>query len=247
MLLFCAANLAVPLATSYAALVTLRVLAALAAAVVLPTVFGVTASLSSPDRQGRDLAAVMTGLTAAVVAGIPLGTWVGAALGWQATFVAGGLLGVVALVLLRVCVPEPPVPPAVGAAERLRPLTRPTVLLVLLAAVVAVAGNLMFQTYLAPFLEGAGDVGSAGLGGLLVLTGVAGVAGGRLSGTLVDRSGPARAFGSGGQGTPFARGGTPRFTNGGPMLESFTGRVGLAGRVALKTAAGERSAKRTPV
>ena len=192
--LFCVANLAVPFATSYAALMTLRVLAALAAAVVLPAVFAVTAALAPPGRQGRDLATVTMGLTAAVVAGVPPGTWLGAAFGWRAVFVAGGVLGVVALLLLRACLPEPPVPPAISPAERLRPLTRPAVLLVLLAAVVAVAGNLMFQTYLAPFLEGARGVGPTGLGAVLVLTGVAGAAGGRLSGTPVDRSGPARAF-----------------------------------------------------
>ncbi|MCP9955941.1 MFS transporter [Actinomadura madurae] len=93
MLVFSAANLAVPLATSYPALMTLRVVAALAAAVVLPTVFAVTAALSPPGRQGRDLATVMAGLTGAIVVGVPLGTWIGAAFGWQATFVTGGLLG----------------------------------------------------------------------------------------------------------------------------------------------------------
>lgn len=66
----------------------------------------------------------------------------------------------------------------------------------LLAAVMAVLGNLMVQTYLAPFLAGAAGVTPSGLGGLLVLTGVAGIAGGRLSGSLVDRFSPSRAFGT---------------------------------------------------
>lgn len=194
MLLFCAANLAVPFASSYGALMALRVLAALAAAVVLPAVFAVTAALAPPGRQGRDLATVMAGLTGAVVAGVPSGTWIGAAFGWRATFVAGGLLGVAALIFLRAAVPDVPSPPAPGVAERLRPLARPGLLFVLLAAVVAVLGNLLFQTYLGPFLSDAADVGTAGLGGLLLLAGVAGIAGARFSGTLVDRIGPARTF-----------------------------------------------------
>ncbi|WP_207939223.1 MFS transporter [Actinomadura darangshiensis] len=194
MLLFCAANLAVPLATSYPALLALRILAAFAAAVVLPTVFAVTAALSRPGREGRDLATIMAGLTGAVVAGVPLGTWVGAAFGWRATFVTGGLLGLLALAFLRAAVPDVAPPPAVRLTERLRPLGRPAVLLVLLAAVAAVLGNLMIQTYLAPFLDAVAGVTPSGLGGLLVLTGIAGVLGGRFSGTLVDRFGAARTF-----------------------------------------------------
>ncbi|WUI03794.1 MFS transporter [Spirillospora sp. NBC_00431] len=194
MLLFCAANLAVPLATSYPALMALRVLAALAAAAVLPTVFAVTAALAPPGRQGRDLATVMAGLTGAVVVGVPAGTWIGAALGWQATFVTNGLLGVAALVFLRAAVPDVAPAPAAGAVDRLRPLARPALMFVLLAAVVAVLGNLLFQTYLGPFLADVAGVEPAGLGGLLLLAGAAGIAGARFSGTLVDRVGPARTF-----------------------------------------------------
>ncbi|MFI0374402.1 MFS transporter [Actinomadura sp. 1N219] len=194
MLLFCAANLAVPLATSYPALMTLRVLAALAAAVVLPTVFAVTAALAPPGRQGRDLATVMAGLTGAVVAGVPAGTWIGAALGWQATFVSNGLLGVAALAFLLIALPDVAPPPAAGMAERLRPLAHPALVFVLLAAIIAVLGNLLFQTYLGPFLADVAGVDSTGLGWLLLLAGAAGIAGARLSGTLVDRIGPARTF-----------------------------------------------------
>ncbi|GAA4241363.1 hypothetical protein GCM10022254_69880 [Actinomadura meridiana] len=194
MVLFCAANLAVPLATSYPALLALRVLAALAAAVVLPTVFAVTAALAAPGRQGRDLATVMAGLTGAVVAGVPAGTWIGAAFGWQATFAANGALGIAALVVLLAAVPDVTPPPASGITERLRPLARPALAFVLLAAVVAVLGNLLFQTYLGPFLADTAGVNPTGLGGLLLLAGASGIAGARFSGTLVDRIGPARTF-----------------------------------------------------
>ncbi|QKG27461.1 MFS transporter [Actinomadura verrucosospora] len=194
MLVFCAANLAVPFASSYPALLALRVLAALAAALTLPAVFSVTATLSPPDRRGRHLATVTAGLTGAVVVGVPLGTWIGAAAGWRATFVAGGALGAAALVFLRVALPDVPPPPAAGLRERLRPLAASAVLRALLAATVAVLGNMVIQTYLAPLLHGLAGVTPSGLGVLLTLTGLAGIAGARLSGTLVDRIGPGRSF-----------------------------------------------------
>ncbi|MFI0711804.1 MFS transporter [Streptomyces inhibens] len=192
--LFCIANFAVPLASSYAALMALRMSAALAAAVALPTVLAMTAQLTPPERRGRSLATVMAGLTGAVVLGVPVGTWVGAALGWQATFVLGGALGLAGLVCVRATLPEVPPAPAASLAERLRPLTRPAVLCTLLAATVAVLGNLLLQTYLAPFLSALAGVTPGTLGLLLALIGVAGIAGARAGGTLVDRRGAGAAF-----------------------------------------------------
>ncbi|MEJ8649978.1 MFS transporter [Streptomyces sp. MS1.AVA.3] len=192
--LFCLANFAVPLVSSYATLMALRVAAALAAAVALPTVLAVTAQLAPPERRGRSLATVMAGLTGAVVIGVPAGTWTGAALGWRATFVLGGALGLAALVFLRATLPQVPPAPAASLAARLRPLSRPAVLATLLAAAVAVLGNLLLQTYLAPFLYGLSGVAPTTLGLLLALTGVAGIAGARVGGTLVDRWGAGAAF-----------------------------------------------------
>ncbi|MGW9429762.1 MFS transporter [Streptomyces decoyicus] len=192
--LFCLANFAVPLASSYAALMALRVAAALAAAVALPTVLAVTAQLAPPERRGRSLATVMAGLTGAVVIGVPAGTWTGAALGWRATFILGGALGLAALLSLRATLPQVPPAPAASLAARLRPLSRPAVLAALLAAAVSVLGNLLLQTYLAPFLYDLSGVTPTTLGLLLALTGVAGIAGARVGGTLVDRWGAGAAF-----------------------------------------------------
>ncbi|WP_433469089.1 hypothetical protein [Spirillospora sp. CA-128828] len=98
------------------------------------------------------------------------------------------------MVFLRVAVPDVAPPPAAGLGERLRPLGRPAVMCVLLAAVAAVLSNLLMQTYLAPFLDEVAGVTPSGLGGLLILTGIAGIVGGGFSGTLGDRFGPARTF-----------------------------------------------------
>ncbi|MCB5909841.1 MFS transporter [Streptomyces pinistramenti] len=191
---FCLANAAVPLAGSYGQLMALRVLAALAAATALPATLALTAQLAPAERQGRSLATVMAGLTCAVVIGVPAGTWIGAAFGWRATFLLGAALGLAGLVCVRASVPDVPPAPAPGLAARLRPLSRPAVLCALLAAALAVLGNLLLQTYLAPFLRGAAGITPSGLGLLLVVTGIAGIAGARAGGTLVDRWGPRTAF-----------------------------------------------------
>ena len=178
LLLFCAANFVVPLVDSYPLLMALRVVAARAAAAVLPAALALATHLAPEGATGRHLATVMAGMTGAIVLGVPAGTWVGAAFGWRATFVLGGALGLLAILvwLPRTTLDRPPSP----------------VLKVLAVTVVAVAGNLAFQTYLATFLAGLSGVTPAVLGVLLVVAGLAGIAGARLAGTVVDRWGVRR-------------------------------------------------------
>ncbi|MEW2359278.1 MFS transporter [Spirillospora sp. NPDC029432] len=197
LLVFIAANLAVPLAGGYTALVALRAAAALAAAAVVPAALAIAAALAPEGRQGRYLGMVMTGLTGAFVAGVPLGTWIAAATSWHGAFVLGGALGIASLIALRATLPDPPPGEAATLRERLAPLSRPAVLTGLLAATAAVLGNMLFLTYLAPFLRGLSGTGATALGAVFVLSGLAGIAGGRLGGAATDRWGPGTAMSAG--------------------------------------------------
>ncbi|MFJ5725512.1 MFS transporter [Streptomyces sp. NPDC093149] len=193
---FAATNLVVPLVTSFPALMGLRVSAALAAAVVLPAALAAATAAAPPERRGRHLAMVMTGLTGAVLIGVPAGTYIGDAADWRATFVFAGSLGAAALLLTLGAVPRIPaaVEPRAGVRELLRPVLNGTILVVLLVTVVTVAGNLAFQTYLAPFLADLASVTRRQLALLLVLSGAGGLLGTRLAGHFVDRYGSLRAL-----------------------------------------------------
>ncbi|MBP2400694.1 MFS transporter [Streptomyces syringium] len=194
---FSAANFAVLLVDAYPALMALRIVAALAAAMVLPSALAAASAQAPPEQQGRYLATVMTGLTGAVLLGVPAGTWIGAALGWRATFVFGGLLGSCALLMLVRTLPRAE---AHAVEERktlgfmVRPLLNSTVTVILLVTVLTVAGNLAFQTYIASFLSGVSGVTPTVLGVLLVCSGAGGLIGTQVSGCLIDRYSPGRVF-----------------------------------------------------
>ncbi|WP_225878602.1 MFS transporter [Spongiactinospora rosea] len=192
--LFVAANWAAAFTTSYALLMGLRVLAALAAASVVPAVYAIAAALAPEGRQGHYLALVMGGLTGSLALGVPLGTWVGGMFGWRATFWLGGLLRLAALAAIRGVLPETPPALAMPIRERLAPLARPQVLLGLLAIVATVLGSMMMMTYLAPFLRDLAGAGPAELGWVFLLAGLAGFAGGQLGGRAGGRWGPDRAL-----------------------------------------------------
>ncbi|SEL66959.1 Predicted arabinose efflux permease, MFS family [Nonomuraea pusilla] len=191
---FTAANLCAAFAGSYAVLMGLRVLAALAAAAAVPAAYAVTTALAPEGRRGRYLALVMGGLTASLTLGVPVGTWVGGAFGWRATFGLGAALGLVALVWVRATLPEPPPVPALPLRERLAPLARAQVLLGLLGITAIVLGSMTVLTYLAPFLRDLAGAGPAELGWVFAMAGLAGLAGGQLGGRAADRWGADRAL-----------------------------------------------------
>src|SRR4029450_5044780 len=94
---FIAANLLAVAATSFPLLLASRVLMAMGAALCTPTAIGVAVALAPPERRGRAVALVTSGITVATVIGVPLGTMVGNQFGWRATFVMVAALGAVAL------------------------------------------------------------------------------------------------------------------------------------------------------
>ncbi|MFC5816801.1 MFS transporter [Nonomuraea harbinensis] len=195
LLLFVAANGAAALVTSYPVLMGLRVLAAVAAAAVVPAAYAITASQAPAGRQGRYLALVMGGLTGSLMLGVPIGTWVGGAFGWRATFVLAALLGLVSLVAVRRTLPRVAPEPAEGSLrDRLVPLARPQVVAGLLGIVAIVLGSMMVMTYLAPFLRELAGAGPVEVGWVFVLAGAAGFAGGQLGGRAGDRWGADRAL-----------------------------------------------------
>ena len=108
---FSLANLLAALAPGYAGLLAARLLLALSAATFMPAASGYAVALGGPERRGRALSAVTTGLTLAIIAGVPLGVVVGQWFGWRATFL--GVVGLAAFSLPMIIAQLPRQPPGV--------------------------------------------------------------------------------------------------------------------------------------
>src|SRR5690606_32604842 len=189
---FAAANVAAAVATTFGVLVVLRGLAGLSAAVVSSTAFTVAAQGAPPDRQGRYLAVVTSGLTVALFTGVPVGAWVGARFGWRSTFVLIALVALGSMVTLAAGLPRMEGAGSTRLAQRLGPLRNARVIRLVLAVFLAGAGGLMFYSYLSALLvHHPGDAGALPL--VLLLVGVIGVPSAFLGGRLADRYGGRRS------------------------------------------------------
>src|SRR5271155_3249560 len=93
---FALANVFAFAAKDYWALMTARVLLALAAGLYVPNANALAGALVKPDRRGAALAIVSGGTTIAVALGVPLGALIGAKFGWRAMFAGVGVLALIA-------------------------------------------------------------------------------------------------------------------------------------------------------
>jgi DHA1 family inner membrane transport protein len=128
---------------------------------------------------------------------VPLGTWLGQAHGWRATFWAVAAVGAVALAVIQALVPRD-----AGAPEKmdwrhdLRAMGRPAVLLGLLTTVLGYGGVFAVFTYIAPMLTQITGFGKAAVPPILLVFGAGLVVGNLVGGRLADRRLEATVLGS---------------------------------------------------
>jgi DHA1 family inner membrane transport protein len=186
---FTFANALCAVAPTYWMLMLVRVVAGAVAALYTSTAYALAASLAAANRRGAALSTVVLGLTASAVFGVPIGTAIGGALGWRATFWLITALSAMAVAALAVNPPrEKPVEgPVAGYAARFAPLRQPGVLLALAPSLLWNTANLTSYTYLGATLVQRFEPHLVVV--LFFVYGVGGLIGSQLGGRLVDRFG----------------------------------------------------------
>jgi predicted MFS family arabinose efflux permease len=188
---FVAGNLLAVASASFALLLASRVLMALGAGLCMPTAIGVAVAVAAPERRGRAIALVTSGLTVATVIGVPLGTMIGNQFGWRATFVMVAGLGALALAGLLFGLPRGLPKSTASLAERLAVARHDAVLSALAITTLWGIGGFTVFTYLAIPLHGLG-FGAADISLALLIFGSAAAIGNILGGQLADRLGTAQ-------------------------------------------------------
>jgi len=136
-------------------------------------------------QQGRAMALAMLGQPIALSLGLPIATWLGAGLGWRATFMVVTLVALLLVVWVVRSVPDYPGQAAGKRPAAMQVLRTPGVLLVLLVILSWILGHNILYTYIVPLLAAAGM--AADIGPVLMVFGLSALAGIGLVGLLVDR------------------------------------------------------------
>jgi predicted MFS family arabinose efflux permease len=182
---FVVANLAIALTGNFAVIMVARLIAGVGAGLIWSNLAVYAARLAPPALQGRAMAVANAGTPIALTLGLPLGTLLGDAAGWHATFAVVGVAGAVLIAWAFISLPNLPGQPT-GQRTRLKTMLRARGLLAILAVMSGffLAHNILY-TYISSLTI------AAGIGGqiewVLLTFGLASFASIAITGMWIDR------------------------------------------------------------
>ncbi|WP_042381424.1 MFS transporter [Streptacidiphilus melanogenes] len=185
--LFTVGNLLSALAPSFGVMLAGRIVASLAHGAFFGIGSVVAAEMVAPHRKAGAIATMFTGLTVANIVGVPLGTFVGQAVGWRITFVGVAALGVVGLLGIAALVPDLPRPEGARLRRELAAFRNVQVVLAMAMTVLGFGGVFAAITYIAPMMTHVAGYSDGAVTWLLVLFGVGMFLGNLLGGRFADR------------------------------------------------------------
>lgn len=177
-------NTVTALSSNYWLTLAARFFAGVSAGLAWSLLAGYARRMVAPHLQGKALAVAMVGTPIALSLGVPLGTWLGAAMGWRSAFIVMSALTLGLIVWVLAKVPDFP-----GQADHERmPLrkvfTTPGVRPVLSVVVTWMLAHNILYTYIAPFVAQAGLTQNVDI--VLLTFGVAALVAIGFTGRLVD-------------------------------------------------------------
>ncbi|QAU32693.1 MFS transporter [Janthinobacterium sp. 17J80-10] len=195
MALFTIGNLLAWLTPSYEALMAARVLTGLTHGVFFSIGSTIATSLVPKEKAASAIALMFSGLTVALVTGVPLGTFIGQTFGWQSTFLAVSLLGLIAFVGTLFLLPNNIAngTPA-SLLTQLSVLKKPRLLLVYAMTALGYGGSFIAFTYLVPILQEVSGFSASSVSLVMLVYGVSVAFGNIWGGKLADKKGPVRAL-----------------------------------------------------
>ena len=186
MAFFIAGNLLCALASGYWVLMIARIVTALCHGAFFGIGSVVAAGLVAEDRKARAVALMFTGLTLANVLGVPLGTAIGQAYGWRATFGVVTVIGIVTISGLIAILPRDKQQENGSILREIAALRNGGLWLALSTTVFFAASMFALFTYIAPLLRDVTGVSPEGVTWTLFLIGLGLTVGNLVGGKLAD-------------------------------------------------------------
>lgn len=176
------------LSTGIWSLLASRVFTGIAIGLYWPTLPIVAVRQVPPQRAAVALSIALSGAAGAVVLGVPFTAWIGAMLGWRASFVVVGVMAAVVLTAIVVLVRPVRAQEPSRLSDLVGAFRRRGVRYAVAMAVLIVTGQFTTYSYVSPLLQGGAGISLEQLPIMLLVFGLAGMVGNFASTPLLNRS-----------------------------------------------------------
>ncbi|GAB1403342.1 sugar transporter [Lentimicrobium sp.] len=150
---FAISNVIVAFVSSYAVVISMRVIGGICAGIMWPMIAAYGMRLVSPDQYGKAVAVIMAGTTLGISLGMPLMTWIGDNYGWRNEFIVIGVVIVAIGVLSMLMLPSLKGEKLTRESAPFAMLKNKAVLMVLLFTLVGVSAHYGVYVYIASLVE----------------------------------------------------------------------------------------------
>lgn len=184
---FLLAHVVGALTHSFEVLFVTRVIAALANAGFLAVGLATAASMAGPQAKGRATSVLLSGVTLACIAGVPLGAVLSEVWGWRSAFWGVAIISTPAVFAVLWSVPARPVDAAAPSVRHeLRALRTPRLMMTLVLGALVNGATFCSFTYLTPVITNVTDLSSGWVPAALALFGMGSFVGVNAGGRLAD-------------------------------------------------------------
>lgn len=183
-------NAGAAFSSDFSVIFLLRIVTALGGAAFVPLAAASAISMVKPAQRGRVSAIVFTGFTLATALGLPIGAYIGLSIGWRWSLGMVAVMAALATLLLFFFLPRDIDTPLVNMAVFRKVFENPLLLVVLSVTILQFAGQMAVFAYVSPWLKAYTSLGATGISLLLLISGVGGVVGNVIGGSMADRVGP---------------------------------------------------------
>jgi DHA1 family inner membrane transport protein len=189
LVVFTIGQAACAIAPNFAAMLGLRIAIAFAHGVYFGVAMVVGIGLVRPEQRGMAVALILAGLTVSGIVGVPLGTAIGTAWGWRATFWAMFVLGILATLAMAALVPRGTgaISTPVGLRNEVGVLGRQQVWTCLTIMLMLMLCQFVPYTYIAPLLQEVTGLDAGLVPWVLLLNGLGATTGVFIGGKLAGR------------------------------------------------------------
>ncbi|KOO40312.1 MFS transporter [Priestia koreensis] len=194
MLTFLGGNILSIFSSNFTTLLIARIILAASCSIVVVVSVTLAANTVSTELRGRAIGIIFMGLSASLVLGVPLGTIIGENFGWRMTFLLVAVLSIISMLGIIKFLPKVPPQPTVSLLKQIATLKSKKIVSIHLISVLELTGHFTVYTYFTPFLQSTMGLSTNMISVVLLIFGVAGIAGGWIGGWSSDKFGGARTI-----------------------------------------------------